>query len=660
MGVKYTIPFKANDNVSWRVNISLNSWSSAPIFVQGVGQTACTHSWDVETTDDPFSVLVPSSIALSVNDEGQIDVNELQQAQDRDFTVQLFREGLQKWSGYLVPDGIQKPLKSYPYGGLQLKAICGLSVLATLPYVHNDLPGVADIDTGNTRCIMNYIRNILFTNLGIQIPIRWTNELRCTAFPDTDVFTGGVRWSVKNEGFISYQSSSSGNDAGPQQTCEYILKGFLASMQSRIYQDDGIWKIRRVNEFVQGSVFYKQIAATLGFMTVMSGTESVVKHIGRSGYRFVSEDSVLTVKQGFKSCKVTYTANIRENILPNGSQDTVKDLLFDNTPIYWEGPPGQIPVIASVHPSLDGRDGFATELQGALDGNYFSMGVSALYTNGLPIDTKVQIKRLNFGFIFSPIIFPTTGTPDQIVDWTTKPMQLNVVLNLFGTRYWLNDYGFWQTTMATITIVVDNLRLLDVVQINFDHFQGIIMPEPTDAPVSGDESDLQIVFIVQNGTKYQVDKISVTIENGNDVYESSLPGSMNTTVDERELQISSSFSGYMLSNIMSSPFESDAECAFRDALIYEGSLTGLTANAIMRFRYKSSRVFNGSVFTSGRDYSFDELYTIDSLGASKFLPMNASYNIEKCITSLVAMESRSDSISLTEKYYSSNDNQLSN
>lgn len=663
MGVKYTIPFKSHDNTQWRIDISNANYSGASIFVSGVSEQCAILSHDVETTDDPFSVFIKSTLVLNIYNEGQIDVNELQQAQDKDFIISRYREGILTWVGYLVSEGIQQQfiaIESKPK--LTINAICGLGLLADMPYVHNDLPG---LEFANVRSPINYFRNILFTLLGITLPIRWSNILENSSYPGDDIFSSGTTlWSVNGEGFLSYQSGQSGSDAGPTQTCEYVLKGMLQSMQCRIYQDNGMWIIRRINDVAQNTIRYKQINGDLGIMTVFSGLQTLTKSIGGT-YPFIQEDAVITVKQGVKKCKVTYNANVRENILPNGSQDAVNDPIFATVPLSWGALVADEPTEINSVPGLDGRTGYSTELIRSIGTGYFYMldspvTITSRYDNTFPIDTKVLIKRINFGFQFSPVNFPFFPGPDEVIDWTSKPLQLQVVLNLFGARYFLNDFGFWQTDEATITIVIDNMRLHDIGQVNFDKFQGIIMPEPTNRPVNGDQSHIQVIFFSKNGTVYDLDNISITIDNGNEVYESIFESSRNITVDTRELNISSSFSGYMLSNFMSSPFKSGDECSFKDPLFYEGTLTGLTANSIMRCLYKSSRIFNGSINTRNKNWSFDEIYTISTLGLSKFLPMNASYNMEKCEVVLVAMEIRNENPNLVEKYYSSNDNQLSN
>lgn len=630
--------------------------ASNPIVIRGVSEQAVLIAHDVTETDDPFCALIPSKVTINCLNQGNINVDEMQTANSKDFTVKIYRLGTLKWSGFLNVADIQSPMLSTPVS-LALSATDGLDLLA-FPYVHADLPGT----TGTfSRCPMNYIRQILFSNLGVTLPIRWTNTLECTAFTEEDVFTGGVQWAVNGEGFSSYQTTTSG-DAAITQTCEYILTGLLQSMQSRIYQENGMWVIRRVPDYIRGNITYKQIAGDLGIMAVQTATQNVLKHIGRSGgYRFVNEDAVKTVKPGLKSCTVTYNFNKRDNILPNGSQDTLD--IGGIKPLYW-GSYDPINLLTVSGPSLDLRTGSSTTITNTngVSTNYFTLlQDGGTFTNdGLPIDTKTLIKKLSFGFNFEPLAGFPNDVISHIIDWSSNPFNIKVIFNAGTTKYYLTPFGFWSTDDTQISIIVDGLEIGEVAKVDFDKFQGILMPEPDVPLVAGDISDLQVIFIVAPGQQYALDYIYVTVDDGNDVYESSFDNSKNTDTDSREINISSSFGGYILNNLMTNWSTSDTECFYRDGFVYEGTLTGLTANAIMRYRYKSSRIFNGSISTLNGDWSFDELYTIDSLGQAKFLLLNANYNVEKCECSIVAMESRNDFISLTEKFYSSNDATLSN
>ncbi len=197
-------------------------------------------------------------------------------------------------------------------------------------------------------------------------------------------------------------------------------------------------------------------------------------------------------------------------------------------------------------------------------------------------------------------------------------------------------------------------------QVSFDKFQGVKIPKPATQPQAGDLCDLQIIFKVKPGQVYEIDNVSITIDNANDVYEVFNDSSKNTSTDSTELNISSSFGGYMLSNFMSSPFKSDDECKFNDAAVYSGTLTGVNSQAVMRFRYKSSQIVNTDIYVANGNWSFDEIYSVDTLLGKKFLPLNAKYQIEKAQVSIVAMEARNDNVTLRESFYNSNDNINSN
>lgn len=657
MGVKYRLPYRAHDDIAWHVDISLASYSGDIIVITGVSENACTISGDPENTDDPFSCVIRSSASLNFyDDKGLIDIKEIQTANDTDFSVIVYRDGNIRWQGFVIPDGVQKPMKSVP--DVALNCTDGLSLLTDMPYSHNNLPGLT---SDPNRCPMNYIRQILFStnNLGIMLPIHWTNGIECTAFPSEDFFTGSIRWSQHGEGFVDFQSPTPTvpGTGYVYKTCEYILNGILKSVQCCLKQDGGRWVIRRVNDIIDGTFTDKSIAATLGIMTVTTTSIDTNRIIGISGYRFINENQLTTVRKPVKLCRVTYDANSRENILPNGSQDLVST--FFNSPFYW-GIDGD-GTIKSVDP-IDGRAGSATELTnsgggGGAKDNFRLVNDSGSSTS-LPIDSYKLVKRIQFGFVFSPSTFgfPIAGT--GLIDWSSDPFKINITYVNGTTVLYLDEFAIWRTSPVDISIRPDGVAPGDVVQIDFNKNNAIILPQGVNELVPNvDTCEIIISFQVTDGQVYTIDNIYIKIDENTDVFESEY-SSTNKAVDDRTLEISSSWGGYFISNYMSEWSRSDDECYFTDGL-YTGTLTGLTANAIMRFLYKSSEIYNGDMSVRGSNWSHDELYTIDSL-EGKYMPLNYSYNTETCVVNLVAIECRSDSISLSQKHYGSNDSVMSN
>jgi hypothetical protein len=654
MAIQYTLPLEAYDGVDWRVNIYSDSFSGLITTVKGSENqpVVLEYSGDV---DDHFGVFIKSTLTVNMLYENNIDVNQLQNSADREYRIEIQRKNELKWVGYLISEDIEQPLRSDAYT-VKVTAVCGLTMLPDMDYNHNNLPGV---DGNGSRVPMNYIRQVLFgqNNLNVMIPIRWTNNIRNKVYEGQDVFIGSVIWSPRGEGFNSVDVNS--GLALPKKN-SYILEGILKSMQCRIYQSNGRWTIRRIPDYYSGVFRYTQIPGNLGKIVPLSASEVIAKKIGAGGYPFINEKDLLTNAAGIKSCKVTYNADVRDNIIPNGNQD----LTSLGSVIYWGFTDTTDTIVSTNNGSLDGRSGSSSEIWNfSPTTQYFTMlsEGSTLRTGGLPVDTKKLLKIVNFSFYFSPKngfpYDPTTG----IIDFSSNPLQLQIVMNIGANQLFLNEFGFWVNDInAYISPAVEGLKVDDIARVAFDKFQGVKLPEPTFFPVSGDTCDIKIIFLVKSGQKYVVDNISITIENSDDVYVNTINNSKNTKEDTRELEISSSFGGYMVSNFMSNWDKSDLECFFTDGDKYTGTLTGMTADVISRCKYKASKIYNGSINVRGQDWSFDEIYTIETLSDRRFMPINATYDIQKCEVDLVAIETRNDDISRTEKTYGSNDKQLSN
>lgn len=744
MAIQYTLPLKAYDGVDWRVNIYSDSFSGLMTTVKGSESQPILleYSGDV---DDHFGVFIKSTLTVNMLYENNIDINQLQNSADREYRIEIQRKNELKWVGYLISEDVEQPLRSDAYI-VKVTAVCGLSMLPDMDYNHNNLPGVGADGIGS-RVPMNYIRQVLFgqNNLNVMIPIRWTNNIRNKIFEGQDVFIGSVIWSPRGEGFNSVDVNS--GLSLPKKN-SYILEGILKSMQCRIYQSNGRWTIRRIPDYYSGVFRYTQIPGNLGRIIPLSASEVIAKKIGAGGYPFINEKDLLTNTAGIKSCKVTYNADVRENILPNGNQDLTSLAQV----IYWGFFDPTDTTVTSNTGSLDGRSGSNSELWNfGTSTKHFTMlsEGSTLTTGGLPIDSKKLLKIMNFSFYFSPKNgFPTSapingvissvsinsatttrpngtfsnliisnesgsgngGVVDIIVssnvvtsillkeggsgyavndvfklpnfggegdpfrgkitavksiqgtiNFSSNPLQLQIVLNMGSSQLFLNEFGFWVTDpTALISPAIESMKIDDIARVAFDKFQGIKLPEPTFYPVAGDTCDIKVLFYVKSGQKYSVDNISITIENSNDVYVNTINNSKNTKEDTRELEISSSFGGYMVSNFMSNWDRSDSECFFTDGDKYTGTLTGMTADVITRCKYKASKIYNGSINVRGQDWSFDEIYTIETLSDRRFMPINATYDIQKCEVDLVAIETRNDDISRREKTYGSNDHQLSN
>ena len=781
MAVKYTIPYRSIDDTPWRVDISTAAYAGDPIPVRGSAGNACTIEYD-GGVDDPFDNPVVSSKAnMQLINQGELDMDELQYAGDRDFVVEVYRDNVLKWKGYLITDNIQQPFLSTPYV-VQLSAIDGLNMLEGISYTHSNLQtegqGIA------IRSPLNYLRQCLFasSNLGLMLPIRWYVGLEALTTED-DAIAGMMEWSPYGDGFIVGQSS----DGTIYQNCRYIVEGLVKAFGCRIFQADGAWHVMRTTDIIGGSFTYNECDATLGLPTITTHTVDITRTISGRGqggdYEFIREDALLTVKPALGVVDVEYDSDRRENILPNGGLD-VWSL---GIPLYWgfTANPDDAPAMEQFE-SLTGQPGQAVQLTN--DGSA-TADAEFTFAGGLPLDANLLFKRMTFGFTIMPTQYGFTYDGNEIIDWSGNPRKVSVMYTLpieGGTRdYYLNEFGYWQfegrglglgvlftnrvtdylgsntdwhklyfegsPNVGDVLVVgirnnpggahteysftvglteegnlelalegllaaipgtingrnlanrdvsmenptrgyvgfydlaffgsptartyksgatqqyeyvfpsADGAAINDIVSIVFSGKGGnneILIPDPglLDGQQDPAVGKLYIRFYVKPGQRYVLDEIWVRTEDNNDVYRVNSPVTGNNTSQRITMGISSSFSGFMVSNLMRSYHQSNEDFLWTDGTV-EASLTEHYARSVMRWRYKPSRIFNGTINTRTKDWSLFEVYSI--IGGN-FLPLRAQYNTELCEVNLVAMEGRDDGVITDVKHYASNNMPLSN
>lgn len=638
MGVKYRVEYKDAFDKQCKIDISKESYSGGIINLRGVGEKACVIT--VDCGDDPYEVLVNTKADISIWQEEYypVDILELQQARDREFIIEFYINNELKFKGFMVPDGIQQTFQSAPFE-ININAIDGLKLLSGITYSHDNLSG--------GRCILNYLRRILFSNsnLGLPLPIRWVCALTNDAFPlEEDIFSGSVRWSPRGEGFTDY--------VGNTKDCLYILEEMLRSIQCRIVQDNGKWVIWRINDVITGVFDVRETPAvqtgfTINILSDVDHNKSIGRYadtVSSFDYGLVNEDAIITVLPGLKTVITKYEQDQRDNILPNGNMDII-DGIF-NSPIYWYAPGATVQSV----PSLSEATGSAVEVTNSIPN---PATVFTLIDTYLPIDSDVLYAYINFGFKFS-IENGATLDPDGFIVWDSTDFSLQVVYYNGLNTYFLNENGFWTLDITNIQITVASLKLNDIAQIDFNAKQNIILPLPYEIPIDRTTTPaLQVLFNIPSGRKVKYDDIYLNVDTNSDVYEATAPDNTNTGKESYNLKISTSHNGFYVSNFMSNFDKSGLEKFFSDERLSAATLTEMNSHAILRNRYKSSLVFEGSIY--GSNYSYSEIYTVQTLNDKKFLPLRSSWNTETNIVSLTMVEVRNDSLSASVKHYGSND-----
>lgn len=247
---------------------------------------------------------------------------------------------------------------------------------------------------------------------------------------------------------------------------------------------------------------------------------------------------------------------------------------------------------------------------------------------------------------------PNSSTPDN---WTVA---INNVENVpsWNTAFTRKVRDYYKYIYFT----VDHLKPDDVAGVTYTGSGALdvktLDPGVLDVSTLPGIGLLNIEFYIDRGQHIILDDVWMTVNDNQDVYSAEFTGSKNSKEQEITMGISSAFSGFKISNLMRSYRYSNLDWLFTDG-VNTGSLTELYARSVMQSRYKPSIIFNGTIYTYGKQWSFIDNYTIETLTGKKFIPINPQYNTEKEQLSLIAIESRNDeSISLEIKHYGSDYN----
>lgn len=739
--IKYRLPYKSYDESDWLLTIDIPSYTGDPITISGVEGKSAILRYDGGVDDQWDSTLVNTILTSEVYNEDNIDITELQLVEDRTVIVTLTRNNDIKFKGWLISDGMQGNFTKSTHS-IILTATSGLNLLKGITFsgVDNSL---------GLRTPLNFFRRILHasSNLGIQLPIRWTETVSQEYTLILDAFEYSI-WSANGQGFY-YLNIKTG--VRTYVDCEYIIKGFAQALKCRVIQCDGAWWILGIKESLSDYINFKECANYTGNPVITESNISALKNIG-SDYISIYDDSVLTVLPALKAANVVYDHKQRKNIIPNGGQDEWSL----GSPLYWMGETG---LLYSQDNDITGQGGYSVEL------NNLDNVEKKYYLNGaLPIDANILYKKLTWGFSFVPLSgFPVDE--NGFIKWENNQIKTSIKYTVdiggVATDYYLNEFGYWgnknSPANAQVTNVsfvslsglyiyfdasknfyigdevviifrrsgqterysivfnetmdvesginyivtkipnssnpispanalnilnvtdnpinnaytqktndyykyiyfsVDKLKLDDAAAVsyrgasNFDMF----IVDPGDLGISGISGigRLSIEFYIKPNQKMLLDNVWMNIEENQDLYEVTNPSTNNANVKDVTLNISSAFSGFYESNFMRSYNTSDVDWKFSDG-VNTGSLTELFARSMMRSRYKPSFIFNGTISTRGKDWSFLDNYTINGLEGKKFIPLNPSYNTSKNEVSLVCVEDRSDNIAMNVIHKGKND-----
>ncbi|WP_262250085.1 hypothetical protein [Parapedobacter soli] len=435
----------------WRADIDIPGYYGEAIQLTGVGRTAMVAEWNGDI-DEPYTPIINSKVTLQFYNEGNVDIVELQNLQDMESRVHVYRDNVLWWTGYVISDGIQRKFRATPYP-VQLVATDGLALLKDIPFaLPNNWPMPAGV---SNRCPINFLRYILYgsNHLNQPLPLRWASLVESVEYED-DLLFGTTQWGALGEAWNNPNGVSEGLDSS--RSCMYILENMVKSVGARFFQFGGKWHLQRINDIAGGVYNWKELTTDTGTApTLTTGTEDLVAGLNSVYYPFISENHITTVKPALTDVVVTYESYQKENILPNGGFDMVDT--YYQIPFYWgfsDDPESAVTFEAYDSLRPDGV-GHSVKLAYPVTGTAENRAIFTLL-GGLPIDANILFKRITWGFTFFPLNGFPYLSPDDPEDpesgkivWDNNPLRVRMLYKAKDkmgneVELVLNRWGFWQ------------------------------------------------------------------------------------------------------------------------------------------------------------------------------------------------------------------------
>lgn len=192
------------------------------------------------------------------------------------------------------------------------------------------------------------------------------------------------------------------------------------------------------------------------------------------------------------------------------------------------------------------------------------------------------------------------------------------------------------TTTNYIGIIVDQLKNGDITALQFTSKanQGrITIPDPNNLRGynNNGRGRMYIRLILPfEQTSCVFEDFYINVDDNNDKYTLKLP-SQKDSVEEVELEVSSSFSGFLLSSYMNDYSDSDVNMLFsKDG--FSGTLTEHYGRDLLRWRSHPCRIFDTTLDGYVRPIDYIQFY------GRNFVPLSLTYNTESNISNVTLFE----------------------
>ena len=253
------------------------------------------------TSSNKLEPIIGSECTLNLIATENFELEDLYTENEREFLVEVYRNGGLIWSGFIIPDGCQEAFTFAPYA-ISVNAVDGLGLLKNLSYVQNDgnfyLGKQSFIDVINA-CLIRLDAPSLVLNTCVNI---------------YDVtMTEGDAYDPMAQGFVNAERYIK-DDLFTPMNCEEVLRSILEEWTAVMIQSGGEWYIYRPTElalsgdltfrkYLDAERVYDQPTFTPDLDALLGGeSEGVVL----APYFHINMDQMKMIDRPYKNASMAY------------------------------------------------------------------------------------------------------------------------------------------------------------------------------------------------------------------------------------------------------------------------------------------------------------------------------------------------------------------
>jgi hypothetical protein len=253
------------------------------------------------TSSNKLEPIIGSECTLNLIATENFELEDLYTENEREFLVEVYRNGGLIWSGFIIPDGCQEAFTFAPYA-ISVNAVDGLGLLKNLSYVQNS----GDFYLGK----QSFIDVINACLIRLDAPSLVLNT--CVNIYDVTM-TEGDAYDPMAQGFVNAERYIK-DDLFTPMNCEEVLRSILEEWTAVMIQSGGEWYIYRPTElalsgdltfrkYLDGERVYDQPTFTPDLDALLGGeSEGLIL----APYFHINMDQMKMIDRPYKNASMAY------------------------------------------------------------------------------------------------------------------------------------------------------------------------------------------------------------------------------------------------------------------------------------------------------------------------------------------------------------------